>query len=109
MNSWAEWKLLGIKTERPTAEVPRGQHSGLGNTGLPSGCSCDSSLGVPREAGHPQAASAQPWLLAIIASLLSSGHTVTVTYCTGQRGRNTNEPDLCKQRKSLSPGYCRQT
>lgn len=60
VDSWAKWKLLGNKTEQPTAEVPRGQPSGLGNTGLPSECSCDPLLGVSGEAGHPQASPTQP-------------------------------------------------
>lgn len=30
VGSWAKWKLLGNKTDRPTAEVPGGQHLAWG-------------------------------------------------------------------------------
>lgn len=59
----------------------------LENTGLTSGCSCDSSLGVPGEAGHPQADPAQP--CSCLPSLLHISARVTrslgLTGCTGQR------------------------
>lgn len=83
VGSWAKWKLLGNKTDRPTAEVPGGQHCGLGNTGLPSG----SPLGVPGEVRSP--CSYLSPLLHISARVM-----FTVTYCTGQRGRSAGEPDL---------------
>lgn len=51
---------------------------GGGDAGLPSGCSCDSPLGVPGEAGHP---------CGYLSPLLHVSVRVmfTVTYCTGQR------------------------
>lgn len=109
VDSWAKWNLLANKTDRSTAEVPGGQHSGLGNTGLPSGCSRDTSMGRgPWESRSPPGLPSPALQLpALIASHFSSGYMFTTTYCTRQRGRKANEPDLCKQHKPLSPGYCR--
>lgn len=105
----AKWKLLGYI--RQTDLQQRSQESStvawgiqVFPLGVPVTHRCGGSWGNRSPPGLPSPALQLP---ALIVSYLGSSYTFAMTYCTGQRGRNTNEPDLCKQHKPLSPGYCR--
>lgn len=71
----------------------------LENTGLTSGCSRDSWGGYPGKQVTLRPARPSPAAACshCQASLLGLHVRWDLLDCTGQTGRNTNEPDLCQQ------------